>query len=74
MICLRCICVRKYKKGTKIPIDKIIQYIASSSPRKIIFLSTISILAATIDDFISFFDKRSHLEMKTLDTILKTVI
>jgi len=30
-------------------------------------------LASTIDDFISFFDKRSHLEMKTLDSIVKEI-
>ena len=48
MICLRCICVHKYKKGMKMLIDKIIQYIASSSPRKIILLSTLFVLAGSV--------------------------
>ena len=48
MICLRCICAHKYKKGTKILIDKIIQYVASSSPKKIVFLSTIFVLVGSV--------------------------
>ncbi len=54
MICLRCIYAHKYKKGMKMLIDKIIQYIASSSPRKIVFLSTIFVLVGSIPTVYGF--------------------
>jgi len=34
----------------------------------------VNYLASTIDDFISFFDKRTHFEMKTLEAIKKEIL
>ena len=35
--------------------------------------NNVNYLASTIDDFISFFDKRSHFEVKTLDAVKKEI-